>query len=393
MYAELNQINIENWQSDPNVSINIGKVIELASWKKSPFEPFVGSGTDRGIRTYKVDVKAPYRPRLQAPLTGSGVRGNADFDTNLDTMEILSQTVEPDNVGNSMKSEIKQYSDIKNIDFVKQAVPSLTDWIVRKRDKYFVTALSNDVTNCVVADAGATGFKDGSNAKSVNELSRQIQKGDVLTVKALSKAIFMAKNGVKYNGKEAFPIKPMRSTRHTVGGVNIENYSYVILLDSYQCNQLRNDPLWREMQKIGVRGNENNIFTGLVGIIENCPVIDMGVWTKLNVGLLNSEVSDAEYKENIIAANFSNKITPPSYYTDTQPLSMGFLIGASALLMVGSEQTKFYIDDMQDVGRKTICGVDKLFAISKARFQSPAGQRTIFDNQDFATIAIFSSKE
>lgn len=392
MLNELNQIDMQQWKNDPNVAVKIGNVIEKASWKKSVFEPLVGSGSDRGIRTYKVDTAQPYRPRLKAQLTGDGVKGNADFDTNFDNMEILSQTVYPDVLGNSLKSPIKQYSAIQQIDFVKEATPILTDWIVDKRDRYFITALSNDLTNCVVCDSN-DGFKDTSTDKSVQSASRKVVKGDVCNVKALRRAIFMARTGLKYNNKDAFPLKPIRATNHTVGGLSVQNYSYVILLDSYQCNQLKNDPEWINMQKIGVRGEKNNIFTGLIGIIDECPVIDMGVWTKMQSGLLNSDVSDADYENNILKVNFGGKITPPSYYTDNQPLSIGFLIGASALLMVGAETTKFYIDDTQDAGRKIVCGVDRLMAISKARFQSPQGQKTPYDNQDYSVIGIFSSKE
>lgn len=392
MLNELNLIDMNQWKNDPNVAVNIGKVIEKASWKKSVFEPLVGSGSDRGIRTYKVDTAQPYRPRLKAQLTGDGVKGNADFDTNFDNMEILSQTVYPDVVGNSLKSPIKQYSAIAQIDFIKEATPILTDWIVDRRDRYFITALSNDLTNCVVCDA-ATGFKDTLADRSVQSASRKVVKGDVCNVKALRRAIFMARTGLKYNGKEAFPLKPIRATSHTVGGVTLQNYSYIILLDSYQANQLKNDPEWVAMQKVGLRGDKNNIFTGIIGLIDECPVLDMGVWTKMQSGLLNSEVSDADYENNILKVNFGGKITPPSYYTDTQPLSIGFLIGASSLLMVGAESTKFYIDDTQDAGRKIVCGVDRLMAISKARFQSPQGQKTPYDNQDFSVIGIFSSKE
>ncbi|MDL0104303.1 structural protein, partial [Campylobacter felis] len=102
--SDLNKINLSDWKNDPSVGVNIGKVIEKASWKKSIWQPFVGAGNDRGIRTYKVSDDQPYRPRLKAQLTGSGVKGNADFDTNFDNLEILSQTVFPEVIGNALKS-------------------------------------------------------------------------------------------------------------------------------------------------------------------------------------------------------------------------------------------------------------------------------------------------
>ncbi|STP14350.1 Uncharacterised protein [Helicobacter cinaedi] len=42
MLEGLNEVNISQWKTDPNVSVKIGQEIEKASWLKSPFEPFVG---------------------------------------------------------------------------------------------------------------------------------------------------------------------------------------------------------------------------------------------------------------------------------------------------------------------------------------------------------------
>lgn len=392
MLSELNQIDIASWQENPNVSVEIARAIEKASWAKSPFEPFTGRGADRGVRTYSVKDNQPYRPRLKAQLTGEGVRGNADFDTNLDNLEILSQTIEPEVIGNSLKSEIDKYTKIQFIDFVKEAVDSLTDWIADKRDRRFSTALLNDLSNIVVCDGQGEGFKDTSKENSPQEASRKITKGDVCNLKALRRAIFMARSGLNYKGKDAFPIKPIRSTMHSVGGVSVENHSYIILVDTYQANQLKNDPDWIAMQKVGARGEKNNLFTGLVGIVDECPVIDMGVWTRLQVGLINSETPDREFNTNINPRNFG-KLTPPSEYADSQPVCMGYLIGASALIMAGSDSVSFYIDKSQDAGRKTIVGCDRLMAISKARFESGVGVLSPYSNTDFAVIGIASSKE
>ena len=385
----LNKINIADWKNNPNVAVNIGKIIEKASWKKSIWEPLVGGSQDRGIRTYKVSNTEPYRPRLKTQLTGDGVKGNADFETNFDNLEILSQTIYPEVIGNSLKSPIKYYSQVEQIDFIKEATDSLTDWLMDKRDRQFVTALSNDITNCVVCDA--QGFKDSTTKKDVASASKEIVAGDVCNVKALRRAIFMARAGKNYKGKDSFPIKPIRSNAHTEGGITFQNYSYIILLDTYQINQLKNDPEWQEMQKSGVRGDKNNIFTGLIGLIDECPVIDMGVWTKTQSGFLNSEVSDEEFKANINSLNHK-KITPPSVYANTQAVSIGFLVGASALVMAGNDSVNFYIDDTQDAGRKTICGADRILAISKGKFEDSLNS-SIYSNTDYAVIGIFSSKE
>lgn len=393
MLDVLNKINLNSWRENPNVAIEVARSIENASWRKSPFASFMGRGQDRGVRTYSVKDANPYRPRLKAQLVGDGVKGNADFDTNFDNLEILSQTVYPTIIGNSIKSPVKQYTQVEQIDFIKEASESLTDWIQDKRDRGFITALTNGLTNVVVASSNGVGFKDTTNNISVLEASSSTVKGDVLNVKALRRAIFMARSGIDYKGDEAFPIKPIRSSLYTVGGIELTNYSYLILIDTYQANQLKNDPEWIAMQKVGVRGDKNNLFTGLIGLVDECPVIDMGVWTKMQVGLMNSEVSSSEFYANINEANTGGTLTPPAEYAGTQPTSIGFLIGASALVMVGSDVPTFYIDESQDAGRKVICGVDRLMAIAKAKFENASGLISKYSNKDYSVIGIISSKE
>ncbi|WP_104741965.1 phage capsid family protein [Helicobacter ailurogastricus] len=398
MLQGLNEINIGNWKNDPNVSVKIGQQIEAASWKKSPFEPLTGRGSDRGVRTYIVEDNQPYRPRLKAQLSGSGVKGNTDFNVNFDNLEILCQTIYPEVVGNAIKSEIKHYSAMKHIDFIKEASDSLTEWIQAKRDRALVCALSNDFTNVVVCDE-LQGFKipeKPANAvnlhKAIAELTSQIKEGDKMSVKAIRRAIFQARAGLRHDNKQSFPLKPIRSEMVTTGGLSVQNYSYIILLDSFAINQLKTDPEYQEIQKYaGDRGAKNALFTGIVGVIDNCPILDMGVWTSMNVGLLNSEVEDADFEANLNKQNVT-RVTPPSTYAGDTPVSIGALIGASALVLAGNASINFYINETEDAGRKTICGVDRILGISKARFNSANGVPSVYDNTDFAVIGLFSAK-
>ena len=159
--SNLNEILQNDWAKNPNVAVQIGNAIENASWRESLFESLVGTGQSRAIRTFNAPKSAPFRPRLKAALTGDGVVGNADFTTNLDNIEILSQTIYPKAYGTAVKSEIEKYQDLKNIDFIKEATDSLKDWIREKRDRFLFAALANDISNAVVCDA-TTGFKDTS---------------------------------------------------------------------------------------------------------------------------------------------------------------------------------------------------------------------------------------
>lgn len=279
---------------------------------------------------------------------------------------------------------------MQGIDFVKEAVDSLGEWCADKRDRHIVAHLCNDFTNAVVADS-TKAYKDFN--KNIETMTKSISAGDVCSVRLLRRAIFMARAGIGVNGKEAFPFKPIKSDVVKNGGLSIMHNSYIILLESHQVQQLKNDREWITIQaSAGERGEKNNLFTGLIGMIDGCPVLDMGVWTKMQVGMLNSDVSDRDFHKNIDNQNVT-RITPPSFYAGNQAISIGALIGASAVVMAGSNAVNFYIDDTQDAGRKVVCGADRILSVAKGKFSLESGSLSPFSNQDFATIGIFTSKE
>ncbi|AET85171.1 putative sensor protein [Helicobacter phage phiHP33] len=374
MLEKLNNINFNNISNNPNLGIEIGREIQNASWVKSPFYSITGTGADRGVRLFSVANQQPFRPRIKAQLTGSGVSGNTDFEANYDNLEILSQTIYPDAFGNSLRSKIKAYSELERIDFIKESVDSLTTWMNEERDKRIVSSLTNDFTNYVY--------------------------NDKMNVATIRKAIFHARNGLKENNAKAFPIKPVRASMQSVGNVIVQNTSYIILLDSYQANQLKADSEFKELRKLYAFAGEDKgmLYSGLLGVIDNCPVIDAGVWNKLNVGMPNSTVSDSDFSRYINKANVDKIVTPSQLKDALKPtkikeISIGCLIGASAVLLAGSKETRFYVDETVDAGRKSLVGVDCLLGVSKAKYQSTNGVITPYDNQDFAVIGLVSNME
>ncbi|EQL49820.1 DUF4043 family protein [Helicobacter pylori] len=375
MLEKLNNINFNNISNNPNLGIEVGREIQNASWVKSPFFSITGTGADRGVRLFSVASQQPFRPRIKAQLTGSGVSGNTDFEANYDNLEILSQTIYPDAFGNSLRSKIKAYSELERIDFIKESVDSLTTWMNEERDKRIIASLTNDFTNYLY--------------------------NDKMNLATIRKAIFYARNGLKDNNSKAFPIKPIRATMQSVGNVMVQNTSYIILLDSYQANQLKADSEFKELRKLYAFAGEDKgmLYSGLLGVIDNCPVIDAGVWNKLNVGMPNSTVSDSDFTRYLNKANVNKVVTPRELKNITQSskekkeISIGCLIGASAVLLAGSKETRFYIDETVDAGRKSLVGVDCLLGVSKARYQSTDGVATPYDNQDYAVIGLISNME
>ncbi|OOC21716.1 structural protein [Helicobacter pylori] len=380
MLEKLNNINFNNISNNPNLGIEIGREIQNASWVKSPFFSITGTGADRGVRLFSVANQQPFRPRIKAQLTGSGVSGNTDFEANYDNLEILSQTIYPDAFGNSLRSKIKAYSELERIDFIKESVDSLTTWMNEERDKRIVASLTNDFTNYIY--------------------------NKTMNVATIRKAIFHARNGLKENNAKAFPIKPVRASMQSVGNVLVQNTSYIIFLDSYQANQLKADSEFKELRKLYAFAGEDKgmLYSGLLGVIDNCPVIDAGVWNKLNVGMPNSTVSDSDFSRYVNKANVDKIVTPKQLKEAThkrvrnaenenKEISIGCLIGASAVLLAGSKETRFYIDETVDAGRKSLVGVDCLLGVSKAKYQSTDGVTTPYDNQDFAVIGLVSNME
>ncbi|GAA8202570.1 hypothetical protein HpDR150_14810 [Helicobacter pylori] len=376
MLESLNNINFNNISNNKNIGVEVGFEIQEASWVKSPFKSITGRGSDRGIRTYAIKNAQPYRPRLKAQLSGSGVSGNTDFDANYDKLEILSQTIYPEVFGNALPSQIRAYNEIERIDFIKEACDSLANWMNEERDKRIVASLTNDFTNYIYSPT--------------------------MSVATIRKAIFLARNGLKEDNSKAFPIKPIRADMVSVGDVVVQNTSYIIFLDSYQANQLKKDADFKELRKLYAFANEDKgiLYQGLLGVIDNCPVVDAGVWNKLNVGMPNSTISESEFKHYVNKAN-ANSIVSPGQLREKidhkknikKEISVGCLIGASSILLAGSENTNFYIDETKDAGRKSVVGVDCILGVSKAKYQSSDGVNTPYDNQDFAVIGLVSNME
>lgn len=392
MAIDLNGIKLEKWKDDPNVSVQISERIENALWQESPFESLIGSGQDRAFRTISTQgIYNAVTPRLKAPLQGDGVRGNADFDTNYDKLEIFSLTMHPSNLANSLKSKTKLEQKMQQVNFLKEGVDSLQGWMRQSIDRSIAVTLCNDFTNAVVCDS-TTGYKDTTQHATIEDSTKTIVADDTLNVQAIKRAIFMAKRGLGYDGKERFPIKPVAITRKTNEGLMTRLYQYIILVDTVGAEQLKNDPEWIELQKMDKRGLDNNLFTGFLGVIDNCPVVDMGTWGEMTTGLLHSDVSDSAFKQYLNTLNLNNgRITPPSFYAGNQKIGIGVLMGASSLLCAGKPKPDVYIDDKQDLGRKISVGIDRNISLAKARWISYENPNSPFHNTDFATIGIFYS--
>ncbi|GAA8075366.1 hypothetical protein HpDR115_10960 [Helicobacter pylori] len=145
MLDSLNNINFNNISNNKNIGIELGFEIQEASWVKSPFKSITGRGSDRGIRTYAVKNAQPYRPRLKAPLSGSGVSGNTDFEANYDKLEILSQTIYPEVFGNALASQILGVLEGKLNAITESVVKNLDFSFLKTQPQLFYSAINENL--------------------------------------------------------------------------------------------------------------------------------------------------------------------------------------------------------------------------------------------------------
>ncbi|MGG7073187.1 DUF4043 family protein [Campylobacter sp. 9BO] len=376
---------------DKSVQTQVAKEIEKGYWLESKLDPFIGTGKNRILRVYPRKGIEPFRPRIKDKLRGDGIKGNTNFDANQDNMEIFSYTIQPEVVGNSLESDIIHYDDLRNIDFAKEAVESLQDWMKDYVSASVFANIVNNFTNVVAAKA-TDGYQD-TTAKSVKELCGKITKDDKLSVKTIQRAISMARRGYKYDGTTTFPIRPFGFEAETKQGIKYFRSTYILFVSGEQAEQLKQDKEWQEMQKqAGARGEDNNIFTGCIGSIEGCVVIDMGSWTDYEVGLPSSGFNQAKFESHIEIGREAGKLADYGGKSSVET-SIGVLLGASALCIGMNETPTLYIDKSHDMGRKIRVGIDKILGISKAVYE-PHERASVspYKGQDYGVIGIISAK-
>ncbi len=395
MYLEnITGASFKDWRENKNVAISVSKKIEQVLWERSFWEPFFGQGQNRLLMSFLTGKAEPKRLRLKMPLINQGARGNADFETARDHLEIFGQSMFPEIYKLSMRSDDLLFEDIKDIDFIAEASESLTAWLIQTRDRCIHAAAANNPTNIVVCDK-ANGVKDVSKDEDVVTAVKKVSKGDVMSVKALRTAILMAKRGKAYSGTDILPIRPAMANKIVENKHNIWHESYYIFLDSYAAEQLKADKEWQDMQKhAAARGEANRLFTGLLGVIDGSFVFEMPVWSLAQAGMVNSTISRAEVSPYLKGFN-SGEITDPQSFkgTDTETCQ-SLLFGANALAMMGADHTALTINDKADIGTKIEVGIRKLMAVSKIRYGEMENEKFAkMQGFDIGAISIFSSLE
>lgn len=379
----------------PYVNEEIASDIEKGYWADSLFDFYTGSGADRVIRQYKITDLSPFTARLKGKSYGDGVTGNANIADNLDEMDWYARTLSPEVIANGFQSEIDIYSTTKNIDFVKECKENLIQWFAERSDRFIIANLTNNLTNVVCASAAAAnGIHPYVAGNSVKDMCAKVSKGDVCSVESIRRLIFCAKNGIGLDGKESFVVKPTRVQVRTIGDAQFISKVYLLFIDSYQAEQLKSDPEWKQMQAVNHnQGLEHSFFTGFLGKIDNCWIVELPTWSKEQAGLLHSEVDNNQF------AKYVNKdaelVSVNDYHGNNQATSIGFLLGASACIYANNGNIRL-LTQKADMNRKTLVAADKIIGVRKAVFdaiKSGGNHNSIYHGKDFGVIGYITSKE
>ena len=216
--------------------------------KDNFFAKFTGTGTD-AIVQMKTELKKDKGDQITVPLmmnlVGAGITGDNMLEGNEEALQFYDCPVVIDQIRHAVRLEGAMEEQKTSLNLRTAAKDALKSWFAEKMEKMIVAALTT------APDAGHVVYAGGKTAENA------IVAGDTFSADLISIAARKAKTATpkirrpKVEGKEY----------------------YVMLVDSYQARDLKNDQKWLEAQKFAAaRGKDNPIFTGMLGIYDGVVV-------------------------------------------------------------------------------------------------------------------------
>lgn len=364
--------------SDPLIRQEHGREITVNYTEQSLFNPLMGSSNDSIIKTELVDKKeaTTVTMHMRGLVRGAGVEGNTDFDSNMDNLQYLSQDVNFEIVANAIPSKDRRIESKTAADnFRSDAKDGLTDWMRDISDRTIISRLSQDCTNIVACDAAA-GF-DAAN------VTTGIASGDLFNTQAIDEAVRRASVGVDGAGVRHPRIRPYIVKVGDNNGIPVYKKLYVMMIGTNAAAQLREDPIWRDEQKYAAdRGENNNLFTGQLGIHNGVILINGGSWTDEYAGIMNSGIG--AYRG---ASSMGGYAGAAGNATE-----INLLLGATAGLLPMDEGVSYY-EEAYDMNRKIKIGIDRGWAFQKTRYfgKTEAQKKLVWHAKDYGVIAVVSS--
>ena len=317
--------------ADTEVPMNlVEKAWSKQLWREAEkdnfFAKFTGTGTDAIIQV-KTELKKDSGDQITVPLlmrlVGEGVTGDNMLEGNEEALQFYDCQVKVDQIRHAVKLKGQMEEQKTSLNLRTAAKDSLKTWFVEKQEKMIVEALTANPT------PEHPVFANGRTSEGA------ITDADVFTADMISIAARKAKT-----------LEPK------IRRVRVEGKEYyVMLVDNYQARDLKNDTKWLEAQKhANVRGSENPIFTGRLGVYDGVVVHEYENLIRTNTGASSAKVGHA------------------------------LLLGAQAGIK-GVAQEATWKEDTFDYGNKVGFATGAIMGVAKS----------VFNEKDFAVVQVITS--
>ena len=310
----------------------------LDTWEsgvhKSFFDKFTGNSPENiiQIRTElsKDDGDTINIPLLM-PLTGDGVSGDDFLEGNEEAMIYRDFKVTINQLRHAVRIKGKMEEQRVSLDLRRDAKVALANWLADKIDKTIFKELSTNPT----ADRIVYG---GSATSEAN-----IGASDTFSTALIGRAKRIAL------ADENTMVKPIK-----VNGLE----TYIMVIDQWQARDLKSDQTWIEAQQYAnVRGNDNPIFSGALGVYDGVVLHQCNRILRTNTGSGGTKVGHAL-----------------------------FLGRQAAVFAVGNNPTWF--EKEFDYGNKIGFEFGRIFGIKKTQFKYDGTNQT-----DFGCINVLTASE
>lgn len=301
-----------------------GKDVWAQALKDTYFSKFTGVGNgfiiDKMTNLKKEAGDTIVIP-LMMPLAGRGVEDDATLEGQEEALQFYNFAVQVHEKAHAVKLKGKLEEQKTSIDLRKHAKQGLSTWLTDTIDQMTFDALTANPTKGRKVFAGTATEESALSA------------GDTFSADLIG----VAKRKAQLNH-----IRPVMvdGTKH-----------YVLVINPYQARDLKNDAKWVDAQKYAnVRGRENPIFTGALGMYDNVIIHEHENIKVTKTGASSAEVGHA--------------------------LLLGAQAGAFAIAQEAQWNEKVF-----DYGRKYGVSIATIFGVAKAKF----------NDEDFSTIQIMTA--
>ena len=310
----------------------------LDTWEsglhKAFFDKFTGNSPESviQIRTElsKDDGDTINIPLLM-PLTGDGVSGDDWLEGNEEAMIYRDFKVTINQLRHAVRLKGKMEEQRVSLDLRRDAKVALANWLADKIDKTIFKELSTDPTSDRIVYGGS----------ATSEAN--IGASDTFSTALIGRAKRIAL------ADENTMVKPIK-----VNGLE----TYIMVIDQWQARDLKNDQTWIEAQQYAnVRGNDNPIFSGALGVYDGVVLHQCNRILRTNTGSSGTKVGHAL-----------------------------FLGRQAAVFAVGNNPT--WNEKTFDYGNKIGFEFGRIFGIKKTQFKYDGTNQT-----DFGCINVLTASE